>query len=63
VLGAGTAELAGAGLYLALGLPGAAAVLMTSLFYSYRLIMALLGGLWDLLPEPGRDTQRRTLAR
>ncbi|MEQ8497168.1 MAG: lysylphosphatidylglycerol synthase domain-containing protein, partial [Gammaproteobacteria bacterium] len=62
VLGAGAAELAGTGLYLALGLPGAAALLMTSLFYSYRLIMALLGGLWDVLPEPGRDARRRTPA-
>ena len=52
VLGVGGAELAGTGLYLALGLPAAAAVLLSSIFYSYRLVMALMGGPWDLLPLP-----------
>ncbi len=55
VLGVGGAELAGAGLYLALGLPAAAAVLMSSIFYSYRLVMALVGGLWDLWPVRGPE--------
>lgn len=58
VLGVGGAELAGAGLYLALGLPAAAAILMSSLFYSYRLVMALMGGLWDLLPSPDRGARQ-----
>ena len=49
--GAGVAEAAGAGLYVALGLTLPAAVLLVSLVYSYRLLMAIVGGVWDLLPH------------
>lgn len=51
LLGVGAAELGGAALYVALGVPPAAAVLLVSLLYVYRLLLAALGGLWDLLPE------------
>lgn len=48
--GIGAADLAGTGLYLALGLPPAAALALVSLLYCYRLLAAIGGGLWDLLP-------------
>jgi len=48
--GVGAADLAGTGLYLALGLTPAAALLLVSLLYCYRLLAAVGGGLWDLLP-------------
>lgn len=47
--GVGVAELAGTGLYVALGLPLSDAVLLVSLMYCYRILMALIGGLWELL--------------
>lgn len=47
--GVGAADLAGTGLYLALGLTPAAALLLVSLLYCYRLLAAVGGGLWDLL--------------
>ncbi len=52
VAGVGMAELAGTGLYLAVGLPMPAAILLVSLLYGYRLFAAVAGGLWDLLPAP-----------
>ncbi len=47
VAGIGAAEVAGTGLYMALGLTSKEAVLLVSLLYCYRLLFALLGGLWD----------------
>ncbi len=49
--GAGVAEAAGTGLYLAVGLPLPAALLLVSLVYGFRLLMAIVGGVWDLLPD------------
>ena len=46
--GVGVAEIAGTGLYIALGLPASAAVLLVSLLYCYRILIALIGGLWEL---------------
>ncbi len=51
LVGVGAADVAGAALYIALGLPPAAAVLLVSLLYIYRLLTAALGGLWDLVPS------------
>ncbi len=47
--GVGGGEVAGLGLYLALGLPRADALLLVSLLYCYRVVTALLGGAWELL--------------
>ena len=47
VAGVGVTDVAGSGLYLALGQPWPAAVLLVSLLYSYRLLVAVLGGLWE----------------
>ena len=47
-LGVGVADAAGTGLYVALGLPLSNAVLLASLLIGYRLLVALLGGLWEL---------------
>ena len=47
VAGIGAAEIAGTGLYIALGLSSREAVLLVSLMYCYRLLFAVLGGLWD----------------
>lgn len=46
--GVGAAELAGTGLYIAIGLTPAAALLLVSLMYCYRLLVALTGGVWEL---------------
>jgi len=48
LVGVGLADVAGAGLYVALGLPLAEALLLVSLLYCYRLLVAVLGGLWEL---------------
>lgn len=48
--GLGVADLAGTGLYLAMGLPAADAVLLASLLYFYRVLIALAGGIWQLVP-------------
>ncbi|MEX2482724.1 MAG: lysylphosphatidylglycerol synthase domain-containing protein, partial [Gammaproteobacteria bacterium] len=50
LLGIGVAELAATALYVAVGHSPAAAVLLTSFMVGYRLLMALIGGLWDLGP-------------
>lgn len=50
IAGLGLTEVAGTGLYVALGVPLAGAVLLVSLLYVYRLLAAIIGGLWDLLP-------------
>lgn len=55
LVGVGVADLAGTGLYVAIGLPLSTALLMVSLLYGYRLLVALLGGLWEL------DGARRAL--
>jgi len=47
VAGIGAAEVAGTGLYIALGLSSREAVLLVSLMYCYRLLFAVLGGVWD----------------
>ncbi len=57
VAGIGAAEIAGTGLYVALGLSSREAVLLVSLAYCYRLLFAVLGGLWDFAA-----TRRRTAA-
>jgi len=49
VAGIGPAEVAGTGLYLALGVSWPAAVLLVSLLFSYRLLVAVIGGTWELL--------------
>lgn len=48
LVGVGAADVAGAGLYVALGLPLSGALLLVSLLYSYRALLAVLGGLWEL---------------
>ncbi len=48
LVGVGAAEVAGAGFYVALGLSLADALLLVSLLYCYRLLVAVLGGLWEL---------------
>lgn len=45
--GIGAAEVAGTGLYLALGLATREAVLLVSLQFCYRLLFAVIGGVWD----------------
>ena len=47
--GVGGGEVAGLGLYLALGLARADALLLVSLLYCYRVLIALLGGVWEIL--------------
>ena len=47
VAGIGAAEIAGTGLYMALGLSSREALALVSLLYCYRLLFALVGGLWD----------------
>jgi hypothetical protein len=50
LLGIGVADVAATALFVAVGLDTGQAVLMTSLQVGYRLLMALIGGAWDLLP-------------
>lgn len=57
VAGIGAAEIAGTGLFIALGLSSQQAVLLVSLGYCYRLLFAVLGGVWDFAA-----TRRRTAA-
>lgn len=56
LFGIGIAELAATGLYVAVGLSPAAALLLTSVLVGYRLLMALIGGLWELWPTASRTT-------
>ena len=56
LLGIGAADVAGSGLYVALGLSLSNAILLASLLISYRLLVALSGGLWEL------DRARRVMA-
>ena len=48
VAGVGAGDVAGTGLYLALGLALPDALTLVSLLYCYRLAMAAVGGLWEL---------------
>ena len=48
VAGVGAGDVAGTGLYLALGLSLPDALTLASLLYCYRLAMAAVGGLWEL---------------
>ena len=50
VAGVGATEMAASGLYLAIGLPLPAALLLTSLPVLFRLLAGVIGGVWDLLP-------------
>jgi uncharacterized membrane protein YbhN (UPF0104 family) len=54
LFGIGIAEAAATGLYVAVGLSPVAALLLTSVLVGYRLLMALIGGLWDLWPTTPR---------
>ncbi|MCC6710347.1 MAG: flippase-like domain-containing protein [Gammaproteobacteria bacterium] len=47
LVGLGVADIAGTGLYVALGLPPGDALLLVSLLYCYRLLAAMLGGAWE----------------
>ena len=51
-------DVAGTALYASLGLPLHDAILLGSLLFCYRVLMAIVGGLWDLQtrPLPARDT-------
>jgi len=49
VAGVGAAEIAGTGLFIALGLSAREAVLLVSLLFCYRLLFAIVGGGWDFL--------------
>lgn len=49
LLGLGAADVAGAGLYVATGLPLTTALALGALLYGYRLLVAMLGGLWTLV--------------
>ena len=48
LLGIGAADVVGTGLYVALGSSLFHAILLSSLLVAYRLLVALLGGLWEL---------------
>lgn len=48
LLGLGAADVAGAGLYVAAGLPLTTALALGALLYGYRLLIAILGGVWAL---------------
>ena len=51
VAGITVGDAAGVGLYVALGLAMAEALQLVALFYVYRLSVAIIGGLWQLIPE------------
>lgn len=46
-IGVSAIEVAGAGLYLAVGLPATEALMLVSLLYCYRVLIALIGGGWE----------------
>jgi hypothetical protein len=48
LVGVGVADVAGTGLYVALGLRLSEALLLVSLLYCYRLLVAVAGGVWEL---------------
>ncbi len=54
-------DVAGTGLYVALGLPLSDAILLGSLLVCFRLLMAVLGGCWDL--QQMRVTDSAVVAR
>ena len=49
IVGVGAIEIAGAGLYLAVGLTGPQALTLVSLLYCYRILIAMVGGLWEFI--------------
>jgi hypothetical protein len=59
VAGIGAAELAGTGLFIALGLTSREAVLLVSLLFCYRLLFAVAGGGWDFVASHRRSPGRR----
>ncbi|MSQ67228.1 MAG: hypothetical protein EXR83_03400 [Gammaproteobacteria bacterium] len=54
VAGVGAGDLAGVGLYLALGLSSTQALMLVSLLYGYRLAMAMVGAAWALAATRAR---------
>jgi uncharacterized membrane protein YbhN (UPF0104 family) len=58
VAGIGAAELAGTGLFIALGLTSREAVLLVSLLFCYKLLFALAGGTWDFIATHRRPRGR-----
>ena len=61
LVGVGAIEIAGAGLYLAVGLTMSQAISLVSLLYCYRILIALVGGLWEFV-DGWRAQQRKALA-
>ena len=49
LIGVGAIEIAGTGLYLAIGLTISEAVSLVSLLYCYRILIALVGGVWEFV--------------
>ena len=49
LIGVGAIEIAGTGLYLAIGLTISEAVSLVSLLYCYRILIALVGGVWEFI--------------
>ncbi|MGR8950727.1 MAG: lysylphosphatidylglycerol synthase domain-containing protein [Gammaproteobacteria bacterium] len=49
VIGVGALEIAGTGLYLAVGLSISEALSLVSLLYCYRILIALVGGVWEFV--------------
>ena len=65
VAGAGMGEVAAASLYVAMGLSWREAVLLAAIDYGYRLLTAIMGGLWELFrigAPTGATGQPRTAA-
>jgi len=63
VAGIGAAELAGTGLFIALGLSSREAVLLVSLLFCYRLLFAVAGGAWDFIASHRGARERRAARR
>lgn len=57
ILGIGGGEVAGVGIYILMGLSEQDAVLMVSSLYAYRLLTALLGGVWQLHDRRTRESR------
>ena len=60
LIGVSAIEIAGAGLYLAIGLSVTEALSLVSLLYCYRILIALIGGLWEFID--GWRAQQRKLS-
>lgn len=48
-IGVGAIEVAGAGLYLAVGLSVSESLTLVSLLYCYRILIAFIGGVWEFV--------------